>query len=284
MGFLDRFTTPMRRRRFARLVASGLRKAGEPLGLHYDPSQFRLVSRGDESLQVNLANTYREYLLAAVADREVIVSRFIRSWIDGRKGVPDEFEDAAHDLLPGVRSRAGYELLKLQMTCQGDTDFDWPYRVIGEHYGAGLVYDLPHAMSQINGQQIGRWGVDFDEAMDIALDNLRKISERGLARLAPGVWRSAWRDNYDPSRLLLLDLITAHDVDGDPVVMVPNRDTLLLTGSEDEAGLAILAAAAEEALQQPHPSIPCRSAWNSDRGRRFFLPRNCRHTHDSRKC
>ena len=53
--------------------------------------------------------------------------------------------------------------------------------MIADHYGAGLVYDLPHAMSQINGQQLTRWGVEFDEAMDVALDNLRKISEQGFA-------------------------------------------------------------------------------------------------------
>jgi hypothetical protein len=151
------------------------------------------------------------------------------------------------------------------MESQGETGFHWPYRVVADHYGAGLVYDLPHAMSQINGQQLTRWGVDFDEAMDVALDNLRKISEQGFARLAPGVWRSAWRDNYDPSRLLLVDLIAAHEVDGDPVVMVPNRDTLLLTGSEDEVGLGIMAAAAEESTQQPRPihTMPIRLEFGS---------------------
>ena len=257
--------TPMRRQKFARLVAAGLRKAGEPLELRYDPAQFRLVSEGDESLQVDLANTYREYIAASSAERKSILSRFIRSWIEGCKGIPDEFEDAAYDLLPGVRSRSTYELLKLQMGDQGETGFRWPYRVVADHYGAGLVYDLPHAMSQINGQQLTRWGVDFDEAMDVALDNLRKISEQGFARLAPGVWRSAWRDNYDPSRLLLVDLIAAHEVDGDPVVMVPNRDTLLLTGSEDEVGLGIMAAAAEEATQQPRPihTMPIRLEFGS---------------------
>ncbi len=257
--------TPVRRQKFARLVAAGLRKAGEPLDLRYDPALFRLVSEGDESLQVNLANTYREYIAAPSAERKNVVSRCIRSWIEGRKGVPEEFEDAAYDLLPGVRSRSTYELLKLQMEGQGESGFCWPYRVVADHYGAGLVYDLPHAMSQINGQQLTRWGVDFDEAMDVALANLRKISEQGFARLAPGVWRSAWRDNYDPSRLLLLDMVAAHEVDGDPVVMVPNRDTLLLTGSDDEVGLGIMAAVAEEAAQQPRPihTMPIRLEFGS---------------------
>ncbi len=271
MGVFDRFITPVLRKRFARLVASELRRAGEPLKLRYDPAAFRLVSEGEESLQVNLANTYREYVSARTAQRKSVLSRFIRSWIEGRKGVPEEFEDAAHDLLPGVRSRSTYELLSLQMESQGETDFQWPYRVIADHFGAGLVYDLPHAMSQVNGRQLARWQVDFDDAMDVAIDNLRRISEKGLAQIAPGVWMSTWRDNYDPSRLLLADMINAHDVDGEPVAMVPNRDTLLLTGSQDEAGLEIMAIAAEKAIQQPRPihAMPLRlefGAWTP------FLP------------
>jgi len=67
---------PLRRQQFARLVAAGLRKAGEPLELRYDPAQFRLVSEGDESLQVNLANTYREYLAAPSAERQSILFSF----------------------------------------------------------------------------------------------------------------------------------------------------------------------------------------------------------------
>jgi len=265
LGLFDRFMTPIRQQNFARLVAAGLQKAGEPLKLRYDAAQFRLVSEGDESLQVNLTNTYREYMAAPSAERKSIVSRFIRSWIEGRKGIPEEFEDAAHDLLPGIRGRSTYELLKLQMRAQGNTGFQWPYRVIADHYGAGLIYDLPHAMSQINGQQLARWGVEFDEAMDVALDNLRKISEQGFAPLAPGVWKSTWRDNYDPSRLLLGELIAAHDVEGDPVVMVPNRDTLLLTGADDEVGQGIMAAAAEEATRQPRPihTMPIRLEYGS---------------------
>ena len=64
----------------------------------------------------------------------------------------------------------------------------------------------------------------------------------------PGVWRSPWRDNYDAARLMLLDMLRSYPVEGDPVVMTPNRDTLLLTGSDDDAGLVTIAKLAEEAM------------------------------------
>ncbi|WP_165229882.1 hypothetical protein [Aquisphaera insulae] len=253
MDILDRFLGPYRRRQFARVIAAGLRKAGEPLEFRYDPREFRLVSVGDAGYLINLGNTYREYLAVPRSERPMVLSRFLRSWIEGRKGIPEDFGDASHDLLPGVRNRASFEIMKLQSRVDGSAEFDWPYRVVGEHYGAGLVYDLPHAMSQINGQQLDRWGVTLEEAMDLAMLNLAGLSGQGLQPLAPGVWMSPWRDNYDASRILLTDLIGAHDVEGDPVVLIPNRDTLILTGSEDPSGQMVLVAAAAGALERPRP-------------------------------
>jgi hypothetical protein len=46
-----------------------------------------------------------------------------------------------------------------------------------------------------------------------------------------------WQDNYDPARLLLLDKIRQPKIKGDPVILIPNRDSLLLTGSKDPKGL-----------------------------------------------
>jgi hypothetical protein len=62
---------------------------------------------------------------------------------------------------------------------------------------------------------------------------------------------SPWRDNYDPSRMLHTDFIRDHEVVGDPVVMIPNRDTLLLAGSGDADALGKLAAMTEEAYENP---------------------------------
>ena len=42
-------------------------------------------------------------------------------------------------------------------------------------------------------------------------------------------------------------------VQGEHVAMVPNRDTLIITGSEDDEGLGIMASLAEEAFRKPRP-------------------------------
>jgi hypothetical protein len=60
-------------------------------------------------------------------------------------------------------------------------------------------------------------------------------------------------DNYDASRLVMLDLVRKMPVRGDYIAMVPNRDTLAITGSEDAAGLEVLCKIAEESFDKPRP-------------------------------
>jgi hypothetical protein len=253
MGLLDRFFGPPTKEKFARLMLDAIRKAGEQAPVRYDPERFRLYREGEGKNELNLTNAYREYCAAPAEQRPVLLKNLVRTWFAHRKGAPEEFEDARHDLLPGVRNRAVYEIAKLTVGREEGPKFDWPFRVLAESLGAGLVYDLPESMMQVQQHMLDTWKTTFDEAFEAALGNLRRISGEGLGRAAPGVWVSPWRDNYDPSRMVLHDFIRRHEVAGDPVVMVPNRDTLLLAGSADEDALGRLVALAEEAYEQPRP-------------------------------
>ena len=111
--------------------------------------------------------------------------------------------------------------------------------------GVGLIYDLPSSMMQLQQHTLDQWKTTFDEAYEFACGNLQEITKHNLKAVASGIWTSPWRDNYDPSRMLLTDYIRQHEVTGDPVVMVPNRDTLILSGSKDPAGLAKMVEMAE---------------------------------------
>jgi hypothetical protein len=67
-----------------------------------------------------------------------------------------------------------------------------------------------------------------------------------------------WNDSYDSSKLFLYDLLWHLDVNGDHVAVAPNRETLIVTGSEDYAGLSVMAKGCEKAQEDPRPlsSIP----------------------------
>jgi hypothetical protein len=238
---------------FARLMADTIRAAGETAPVRYDAEQFQLVAEREGSHLFNLANAYREYCAAPPERRPDVLRRFSRSWFVHRREFPATLQDACPDLLPSIRSRAYFELGRLHIQVQGMGSPDWPYQPLAEHLGISLVYDLPDSIIQLQQHHLNDWKASFENALDVALHDLDEISRQDFVAAGAGVWRSPWRDNHDAARLLLPDRLRPHDVRGDPVAMVPNRDTLLLTGSDDEAGLVRLAKLAEEALAQPRP-------------------------------
>jgi hypothetical protein len=260
MGLFDRFFGPPGKEQFAHLMAGAIREAGEKAKLRYDAEQFSLNAEEVPSNTFYLANAYAEYCAAPKAGRPDVVRRFVRSWFSPRKGVPDDFADARTDLLPGLRNRCSFELTPLRMRAEGKGETAWPYRVLAGHLGVGLVYDLPESMMQLQENTLAKWGVTIDDALAVARDNLMQISGRDFEQPSPGVWLSPWRDNYDASRLTIPELLRRYEVQGDLVVAVPNRDVLLLTGSDDETGLGYLLAQVEEHMQKPRPlsAIPVR--------------------------
>jgi hypothetical protein len=108
-------------------------------------------------------------------------------------------------------------------------------------------------MRSISQEDLDRWEVTFYEALETARENLAKIGEQVFVGIADRAYVSATGDNYDASRLILLDSIRQLTVQGDYVAMVPNRDTLIITGSDDDEGLGIMASLAEEAFKKPRP-------------------------------
>src|SRR3954468_17087120 len=150
MGLLDRFARPPGKDRFARMLLDAIRKAGEPGPVRYDPEHFRLVREGEGKNLMNLANVYNEYCATPRSNRPALFKNFVRAWFADRRETPAHFEDVKHDLLPGVRNRASFEVTAVRVRAeQGEDKFDWPYRVLAGSLGVGLVYDLPESMMQV---------------------------------------------------------------------------------------------------------------------------------------
>ncbi|MSU78500.1 MAG: hypothetical protein EXS16_10450 [Gemmataceae bacterium] len=238
---------------FAAMMTRAILEEGETQPLEYDREQFCLIVAGDNANLLNLGNAYNEFCAVDAELRESVVARFVRVWFARNRDVPDVFAEASLRLLPAIRNRSYFELTKLQIANRGMATPDWPLQILAKHFPVCLVYDLPDSIHQIQQSTLDKWQIGFDEVMVKATANLRAMTDQPLESIIPGVWQSAWRDNHDIARVILTDFIRQHDVQGDPVVLLPNRDTLLLTGSDDEAGLGAIAALAEEALQSPRP-------------------------------
>jgi hypothetical protein len=94
-------------------------------------------------------------------------------------------------------------------------------------------------------------GLTFDEAVAIGRENLWKLSTKGFEKLGAGLYLSSIGDTHDASRMFLHDLVWQHEVRGRHVVMIPNRNVLLVSGSEEAEGLLKLAEMAEQVMEQP---------------------------------
>jgi uncharacterized protein YtpQ (UPF0354 family) len=258
MGFLSRLfgkpSAPPTQDQFAKMAMAAIRKAGEKGRILYDKEEFRLRRPQREGSCLFLGNAYQEYNAVSEDARAKLLHNVARIWFVESKETPEVYEDAKHDLMPVVRSRTYHEIVKLLAACEHGKDTDWPQQIIAENLSVSVVYDLPEAMRTIRQEDLDAWGVSFYEALEVAKDNLRQLQHAFLGpQEGEGIYMSATHDNYDASRLLLLDTIRQFRVKGDCVAMIPNRDTLIVTGSDDEDGLKGMLALAKDALQQPRP-------------------------------
>jgi hypothetical protein len=254
MGWFDQFSGPLSEEKFASRLMDQLVEAGDRRQATFDASRFQLQFRqaGQDVGYANLRNLYDEYLTHAARDRDKFFRFAVRSLLASHKPLPDDYRDAACDILVTVRNRSYFSLLEMRNWISADPHFSWPYQPLGEHLGIGLTYDLPEAMVMLQNLHLHDWGVSFYEVYERALGNLAEI-DATFSTIDDHSYVSATGDHYDASRMLLPELIQELKVVGDPVAMIPNRDRLLLTGSDDVAGIESVALIAQQLLAHPRP-------------------------------
>jgi hypothetical protein len=239
---------------FALHLIQRLHQAGDIRHARFDADNFRICFE-QSSFEVgfaNLRNLYQEYLTHPVLDRERFFRFATRSLLSTHKPLPDDYADARSDIFVSVRNRTYFSSLELNTWIHSDALFAWPYQPLASHLGIGLVYDLPEAMVMLQAVHLEQWGISFYEAFEQGLSNLTEV-DATFTSIDDHTYVSATGDHYDASRMLLPELIHELKVVGDPVVLLPNRDRLLVTGSEDRHGVEIVTLLAQQLLTHPRP-------------------------------
>lgn len=233
-------STPSRER-FAKLMEAELRAGGVAAPIRFDAKTFMLHVEGDKTQDLYLGNALAEYLSAPASERRGILQKYA-----GSVAFVEEpsLEEVREILLPRVRQRVYYHANAFRMAEAGASMTPFPHLVVSEHLGVSAVIDYPDRIQESFEDPVKRWGIPIEELLRIGSENLSERSQEPFRELAPGCWQSPWRDNHDSSRLFLTNMIRSLRVKGNHVAMVPNRDTLLVTGSEDDGGLAVMAGIA----------------------------------------
>ncbi|KVN69461.1 hypothetical protein WM03_14630 [Burkholderia ubonensis] len=260
---LDRFRKPPTQQIFAERLMAALRAAGDTRAWIYESEKNRLVQPDAPSNVVNLHNLFREYAGAKPADRHATLKHQASAVVG--HAIPARLADAKAQLRPVIRSTSERGEIHLQMATRPELAF----RPLCGNLEIGIAYDSEFSVSRLTTTKLQEWGITFDEAYDIAIDNLRAESSRPWLALQNGVFLAQFGDYYDASRLLLTDLLYRQPIAGAPVVMAPNRAVLLLTGDRNPAGFDTMLQVAERAFAQPRPLPPLMLRWDGAAWQRF---------------
>ncbi|MEQ1506833.1 MAG: hypothetical protein ABMB14_31690 [Myxococcota bacterium] len=217
-----------------------------------DGDQFAL--RVGPSVVSWLGAWFDDYQHASDDDRERIVLHAARAIVDASRPspVPPSLAAARPHLRPRIRLRAHLVIERLQLEADGaDPDGLHAFVPVSTDLGAEVVYDTPTNIVGLPGHQLAAWGIDVDAALAIAVDNLRASAPAPFRSVGDGVFVAAAGDCYDSARMLLTDEVARLGVDGDPVALVANRDTLVITGADRVGGLYRLLEIALQVVERP---------------------------------
>lgn len=240
--------------KFAALVLQRIKEKGGPSDFVFSADEFE-IRRGNS--RGFLGNTYASYCHAKGAQRKMILENFVAA-IVAQTDFQDVTLDAVRDrLVTVVRERALFSFTSLLWQLDGvQHPPQQQSEAISEWFAKALVVDAPSHMSLVNEKQVVEWRSYPEELYAIGLNKLKDTKPPAFSE-ERGVFRGAWADDYDSSRILVPGMFDDLPLRGDPVVAIPNRLTLLVAGSEDMEALRRMLATAEEIVRtQPRPQNP----------------------------
>lgn len=254
---------PMTEAAYAQRLIAEIRKRGGSPEITFEPSISMIVADGT---RLWITNLYAEYLRLPEAAREAAIAQVVTTMTGFDEPPKQSLATVRTKLLPVVRAGLYFDFDLLEKSKPDAPALHAAIVPIGEATSAGIAIDDADSMQIATDKQLGEWGLTADAALAIAVTNL---AHKGtpFETVQPGVWTSPAHDNYDASRLLLIEEIERLGLKGTVVALIPNRDTIYLADAQDAAALLAMAKLAEKASDEPRPihTIPlCLSGkiWN----------------------
>jgi hypothetical protein len=171
---------------------------------------------------------------------------------------PIRLSDARPYLFPVLHSLPRLESAVLAaggISLKDEHDVFGIFKLFSPYIGVGIAYDPGDLAINLSTAQLDQWDINPNEALSIAVDNLRKRAEPAFQKISPGTYVSQYGDRYDASRLLLPETVGQLKIIGLPVAMVPSMDCLLITGHSDPAGMDVINFDAEFTYQREQRNL-----------------------------
>lgn len=246
MGLLDFLTGGSPQDRFAKEVIARIRARGWTGDIRHDRGGFS-IALGEDS--ISLLDAFLERAKQNRARRAEAVDELATMALMSAEPPPATLGEVADKLLPVIRTRVHVGEMWLVRPAWAQVRRRRCHSPISDSLCAWAAVELGLGMRGVGDEDLERWGVGVDEVLAIAVNNLRARSMPMKFEKDPrGFYTSRYHDHYDVSRLLLPDLLQTLPLNGDPVVLAPERDTLVVAGSEDSQALEAMGAQLESVL------------------------------------
>jgi hypothetical protein len=133
-----------------------------------------------------------------------------------------------------------------------------------------VVYDLPQSTMSVGPEQLGKWGITFYEALEIAKQNLAQKGGQyaklgGLAIFMEG-------DAYDAARMLVPEIIERLPLGGRPVAIAPHRERLFVASEDDAEALEVMAKLVADEVELPRAVSAQAFVWDGSEWSAWLPP------------
>ena len=226
--------------KFTQIYIDALRAQAPDLEVRLTgPMELEIGPDGEE-ITAYLGNAYARYLTDPDA-LQLVIDGYVSATLEQ---LESDFADIDVTRIVPVVKDAGY-LAELLQT-RGDR-IEVAHERYNEHLTILCAEDSPQSIRYLSDEDLEELGVDRAALRGQAIANLDRLLPELEAQGADGTYMLIADGNYEAS-LVLFDDIWQGDiwtsgslpVEGEVVIAVPARDMLLVTGSRDAGGLAIL--------------------------------------------
>jgi len=190
-------------------------------------------TNGDKDLLHHLDNAFISYKAEPDSIKEVI-NRYIAASMDLYS---DEKPIVIESILPVIKPSEYLEQIN-SLNKDGNT-----FPMITEKYNEQLIIayaeDSKNSIKYLTEEDFKTLSISRDSLKVIALRNFDKIIPNIERRGDNGIYMITAGGDYEASLVLLTSIWTKEffPVDGDIIVAIPNRDMLMITGSNNKEGI-----------------------------------------------
>ncbi len=234
--------------RFTLLYAEALRVQSPDFEVEVTGPLQVTITHDDEEQTAYLDNAYTRYRAAPDMLDDVIADYVLAAAETART----QYAGVDVTRIVPVMKEANY-LADLQQGVAGERAAEIAHERYNDHLIILYAEDTPHNIRYLSEAQLDDLGIDRAGLRAMAVANLDGLLPDVQAQGNDGTYMLIAGGNYEAS-LLLIDEIWTGDVwrdgtlpvSGDLVVAVPSRDVLLVTGSDDAKGLALVREIADD--------------------------------------